>query len=125
MRSLVIAVALTATVLGVVSCGGNGTSSPSAPTDSPAQPAGTIVIDIVGINGARSFSPNPATVPAGQMVVWHNVDTVTHHVMLDDDAVDTGDIRPGAFSRVTTLGASHPYHCSIHPSMVGGIVRGQ
>jgi plastocyanin len=125
MRWFVSAAALAATVLGVVACGGDGASSPNGPTDSLTPPSGTIIIDVVGINGARSFSPNPATVPAGEMVVWHNVDTVTHRVVLDDGKSDTGNIAPGAFSQAMTLGASHPYHCSIHPVMVGTIVSGQ
>jgi len=29
-----------------------------------------VTINVVGINGAQSFSPNPATLLAGQMVVW-------------------------------------------------------
>ena len=45
-------------------------------------PDGTITtINVVAINGAQSFSPNPATVRSGQMVVWHNVDSVTHETM--------------------------------------------
>jgi plastocyanin len=59
------------------------------------------------------------------MVVWHNVDTVAHRVAFDDGKADTGDIAPGAFSRPMMLGASHPYHCSIHPVMTGTIVGGQ
>jgi hypothetical protein len=26
----------------------------------------------------QSFAPNPATLPVGQMVVWHNVDSIIH-----------------------------------------------
>jgi len=77
---------------------------------------------VLAVNGAQSFSPNPATVPAGQMVVWHNVDSITHHVVLNDGAVDTGDLAPGASSAAMPIGAAgDPYHCSIHPVMVGSI----
>ena len=48
-----------------------------------------VTVNVVGINGALSFSPNPATLPAGQMIVWHNVDSVTHHVVFNDGSVDT------------------------------------
>jgi len=113
--------ALAATVLGVSACGGYGASSPSGPTASPAPPAGAVVINVVGINGAQSFSPNPATIPADKMVVWHNVDTVTHRVVFNDGELDTGNIAPGGFSVATSLVAQGPYHCSIHPSMVGTI----
>jgi plastocyanin len=106
-----------------VGCGSNyGTSTPTSPSDSPAPPAGATVINVVGINGAQSFSPNPSTVPVGQPVVWHNVDTVTHRVVLNDGRLDTGNLAPGAFSQSMTLAAPGTYHCSIHPEMVGTIV---
>jgi plastocyanin len=122
--------ALTTTVLvsmtfAVASCGGYTNSSPTSPTTTTVAPAGATIIDVIRENGAQSFSPNPATVPAGQMVAWHNVDTVTHRVVLDDGALDTGNLAPGAFSAPMILRAVGPYHCSIHPSMVGTIVSGQ
>ena len=107
---------------GAAACSGYGTTTPTALDQPPAPPAGAITINVVGINGDRSFSPNPATVPAGQTVVWHNVDTVIHRVVLNDGGLDTGDIAPGAFSRPMTLPAAGPYRCSLHPSMIGTIV---
>ena len=41
-----------------------------------------MTINVVAVNGAQSFSPNPATLPAGQMIVWHNVDTITKRLKL-------------------------------------------
>ena len=101
--------------------GGNYASSPAAPT--PSTPgAGVVTVSIIGINGALSFSPNPATLPAGEVIVWHNLDTVTHRVVLNDGSVDTGNLAPGASSPVMSLRAlSSPYHCSIHPEMVGSV----
>jgi plastocyanin len=99
------------------------TSDPNAPSPVPGT---AVTIDVVAVNGSQSFSPNPATVPAGQMVVWHNVDFITHRVVLDDRSIDTGNLDPGAFSSpmvLETTGA-YPYHCTIHPVMVGTI-RGQ
>jgi len=83
------------------------------------------IIDILGINGARSFSPNPANVPADQLVIWHNRDVQTHRVVLDDRSVDTGNLAPGASSAPMTMpiGTPGPYHCTIHPVMVGAITR--
>jgi hypothetical protein len=45
---------------------------------------GAVTINVVAVNGAQSFSPNPASLPAGQMVEWHNVDTITHRVVSND-----------------------------------------
>ena len=124
MYKMIGAAGLAAMILGASGCGnaGYGNSSPTTPTG-PMQtappPADAVTIDVVGINGTQSFSPNPSTVAAGQMVVWHNVDNTTHHVVFDDGEVDTGNIAPGAFSAPTALVAPGAYHCSIHPSMVG------
>lgn len=122
MRRFVIAAAMAASVLGVSACN-NGYDGTPLPTEPTPVPVNAITIDVVGINGAQSFSPNPATVPDGQMVVWHNVDSVTHRVVLNSGALDTGNIAPGGFSAPMALSAAAPYHCSIHPSMVGTIVR--
>jgi plastocyanin len=113
--------AVAALALGVYACGGDSSPSPIRPGGSSAPPADAIVVDIVGINGTRSFAPNPAAIPSGQMVVWHNVDATTHRVVLDDRRIDTGNIRPDGFSAPTMLGAPGPYHCSIHPEMTGTV----
>ena len=84
-----------------------------------------MTISVLGVNGAQSFSPNPATLPAGQTVVWRNVDSITHRVVLNDGTFDTGNLAPGASSQpmaINVPGAGDPYHCSIHPSMVGTLV---
>jgi plastocyanin len=67
---------------------------------------GVVTINVVAVNGAQSFSPNPATLPAGQMVVWHNLDNITHHVALNDRSVDTGDLAPGASSQPMAIAAA-------------------
>ena len=127
MRAYVSAAVLAAIALGVSACGTSyGNASPAAPSGAPpassAPSPDAIVINVVAINGAQSFSPNPATVPAGRLVVWHNVDTVTHRVVFNDGEEDTGNLAPGAFSAATGLVAVGPYHCSIHPAMVGSVV---
>jgi plastocyanin len=124
MRELVTAWALLGIGVAMCGCSGNGYSSgggnPVGPTP-PSSASGIVTINVVAINGAQSFSPNPATVPSGQMVVWHNVDSITHHVVLNDGSVDTGDLAAGASSQPMTIGSGAPYHCSIHPVMVGSI----
>src|SRR5262245_58525264 len=122
MYRFCFAAGLAAITVGVVACGGYGSSSPSTPSSPPAPPPDAITINVVGINGAQSFSTNPATVPAGQTVVWHNIDSTTHRVVLNDGELDTGNIAPGAFSQPMMLVATGRYHCSIHPPMVGAIV---
>src|SRR5690242_18548254 len=106
------------------SCGGGGTSP--TPTPAPSNGGGSgggsniVTITVKGVNGKLSFDPNPASVQAGQLVVFKNTDVVTHHVTLDDNSLETGDIAPGASSQPLSIGAiNKAYHCSMHPSMVG------
>ena len=125
MRALMTAG--TAIALGLVmsGCGGSGYAtgqggSPANPT--PPSASGVVTIDVVAVNGAQSFSPNPATLPSGQRIVWHNVDTIIHRVVLNDGTLDTGNLAPGASSAPMAIGGTGaPYHCSIHPEMVGSI----
>ena len=69
MRTFITASAMVALVLGVWGCGANSytsggsSGSPSAPTPTVS---GIVTINVVAINGAQSFSPNPATLPAGR-----------------------------------------------------------
>jgi plastocyanin len=116
---LLLATFLIATLgISLTGCGGddNNSGNPTAPSDA-------IVIDVVAINGAQSFSPNPSSVPDGKNVVWHNVDNVTHRVVLDDRSIDTGNISPGAFSSAMMLTTVGGYHCTLHPEMVGTVTR--
>jgi plastocyanin len=93
------------------------------PSTSPEPEAsGIVTVNVVAINGAQSFSPNPATLPVGQKIVWHNVDKSTHRVVLNDGALDTGNLAPGASSVPMVISATgSAYHCAIHPEMVGSV----
>lgn len=122
MRRFLTAAIVAAIALGAAACGSEGYNNPNGPDGgNSTPPPGAITIDIIGINGARSFSPNPATVGAGKMVSWHNTDSTTHRVVLNDGELDTGNISPGKYSAAMSLVATGGYHCSIHPEMVGTI----
>jgi plastocyanin len=124
MRKFALASVLTCGfALSACSSGGYSSGSASSPTaPTPTTSNGVVAIDAVAINGAQSFSPNPATLPAGQMVVWHNVNNTTHRIVLNDRSVDTGDLAPGASSQQMVISAAGgQYHCSIHPEMTGSI----
>lgn len=102
-------------------CGGGGSSSITAPSAPSAAAAAPSTITILGQNGKQAFSPNPAAF-GGQQVVFKNNDTVTHHIVLNDGSVDTGDIAPGATSKAVTMpGSGTNYHCAIHLGMIGGV----
>jgi plastocyanin len=130
-----------------VNCGGGGgygmSSAPSTPTAAAPPDAGTMVVGVIGNNGASSFSPNPASAKVGQKVAWKNNDGIVHHIVEDTEAnnndgygygpgngsssgsgFDGGVTAPGATSGTMTLGnaGTMRYHCTIHPGMVGSIV---
>jgi plastocyanin len=120
MRSLVAVLAVAGLGLSLTGCGGGGYGSPAGATSgNSSAPSNAVVISVVGINGVQSYAPNPASIPSGQLVVWHNVDSVTHRVVLNDGELDTGNIPAGGFSSPMPLVAPGPYHCTIHPEMVG------
>lgn len=103
-------------------CGGGGSpAGPSTPPPGGGTPS-TVTITITGQGGRLAFFPNPATVNAGQLVVFKNNDVVAHRVTLDDMSVQTPEIAPGATSAPVAMGTSgaRTYHCTIHPGMVGG-----
>lgn len=125
-RARTLAVLMAAAVVAVSCGGGGGGSTPTSPSNPPSgggsNNSATVTITITGQGGRLAFSPNPATVAPGQLVVFKNNDTQTHHVMLDDGTVQTADIPPGGTSAPVAMGTSgsKTYHCSIHPGMVGG-----
>jgi plastocyanin len=105
-------------------CAGGGYGNPTGATSpSSSVPSNGIVINVVAVNGTQSFSPNPSSIPSGQLVVWHNVDSITHRVVLNDGELDTGNISARSFSSAMPLVAPGPYHCTIHPEMVGALTR--
>jgi len=120
-RSLTI-LAVVAGIVSAVACGGSGYSSnPTAPNPAPSPGGGSadVTITINGMNGAQSFSPNPASVKVGQTVSWRNADSTTHDPT--GSGWGTGSIGPGQTSApiMFSTAGSFDYHCTIHPSMVG------
>ena len=117
MRRISASAALAVMIL-TIGCGGYG-DSPTVPGPEPGKPTDVVMINIVGMKGTQSFSPNPATIPTGHTVVWHNTDNTTHRVVFNDGELDTGNIGAGQSSQPMTLIANGRYHCSIHPEMTG------
>ncbi|HZM49801.1 MAG TPA: hypothetical protein VFE68_04895 [Vicinamibacteria bacterium] len=112
------------------SCGGGG-SSPSAPanptttttTVPPVTAAPDLVISILGDQGGMSFSPATGTLRVGQTVAWRNTDTDLHTATQNSGGFNTGNITRGSTSApiAMTAAGSFPYHCSLHPGMVGSL----
>lgn len=112
-----------------VACGSDY-SSPSTPAPTPVPvpaPGGasTAVSIPVGaeVLGNRAFSPGNLEVDAGTTVTWTNTDSVSHTSTSNASGWDSGIISPGRqFSFTYQTPGTFPYHCAIHPGMVGTVV---
>jgi plastocyanin len=70
-----------------------------------------------------SFTPATLSISVGTTVTWTNTDSVTHTVTADQGTFDSSNLSPGTtFSFTFSQAGSYPYHCSIHPSMMGTIL---
>jgi plastocyanin len=69
-----------------------------------------------------SFDPAQTTVSGATVVMWSNDDGVAHTVTADDGSFDSGTLNPGDTFAVMFEGSGTvPYHCEIHPSMMGSV----
>jgi len=125
-RTALLALAAAA-ALPFVSCGGGGggggVTNPPPPSSGGGGGGGSadVTITIIAENGNMSFSPNPATLNAGQRVAWRNSAAAIHTATQNGGSFDTGSIDSGATSTPITMttAGSFSYHCSLHPAMVG------
>lgn len=133
-------IALLALSLGFVNgCGGDSTGT-DTPQNPPPPAAGTNDINIaVGASQltTTAFSPNPKAVSLGSnpsvSVRWVNKDitegdyvsgtATAHNIASDNGAFATSGSLGGngTFSASFTAAGSYPYHCAIHPNMVGTV----
>jgi plastocyanin len=110
-----------------VACGSDS-SSPSTPAPTPVPTPGgasTAVSIPVGaeVLGNRAFSPDNLEIDAGTTVTWTNTDSVSHTSTSNASGWDSGIIAPGRqFSFTYQTSGTFPYHCAIHPGMVGTVV---
>ena len=108
---------------------GSGYSAPSpTPTPTPApvtSGSGTPVTIPSGAEtlGNRAFNPDALDVAVGTTVTWTNTDSISHTSTSDGAGWNSGSIAPrGQFSTTFSNAGTFPYHCSIHPGMVGTII---
>ena len=104
-------------------CGGNGSSSNPSTPSTPSS-SGAVTVTIMGQRNEQSFSPNPAPITQGSLIVWQNSDNTVHRIVMNDGSFDSGNISPGAMSstmRLSSTGGS--YHCAIHPTTMFGSIN--
>lgn len=108
---------------------------PAGEQPPPPAAAGTTTIAILSgssVQGNPDYDPDEAQVPAGNIIVWDNQDTVPHTATSgtgpeDPDSgsmFDTGIIDGGAQSDPIEIegaaeGDSFDYYCAVHPYMKG------
>ena len=101
-------------------CGSSSSPSTTAPTTTTGTPVS--IVSGSSTLTTTAYSPNPVTVAVGGTVTWTNNDSVTHTSVANNGAFNSGTIAPGgSFSMTFPSAGSFPYHCSIHPGMVGTV----
>jgi plastocyanin len=69
------------------------------------------------------FNPNSITIPQGTTITWINKDSNTHKIVSDTGLFTSPDLSNGqSYSYTFTQAGTYPYHCSLHPNMVGTII---
>jgi len=128
MRIVVVSSLLAFTI----ACGSSSSSSPAAPSPStpaaptPAPVASSFAVTIpsgASTPGNRAFAPDSLTVSVGGTVTWTNSDSVAHTSTSDASGWNSGSVAPGGrFSFTFPTPGTFPYHCAIHPGMIGTVV---
>lgn len=119
-----------ALLMSAIACGDSSPPAAPSPTPAPAPsppppgPASTVSIPMnAAALGDRAYVPRDLTVTAGTRVTWTNTDSVAHTSTSNANGWNSGVIAPnGQFSFTFQTAGSFPYHCAIHPGMVGTIV---
>jgi plastocyanin len=114
-----------AALLVMASCSGYSNPSMTTPTPTPT-PSGANGVTIPSgaeTKGAAAYAPNPINVSVGSSVTWTNTDSVTHTVTSDNSVFNSGTLPAGqSYSFTFSTAGTFPYHCTLHPGMVGTVV---
>jgi plastocyanin len=119
MRSSMSLAAILAVAVVSSQCGGGDKSADTPTTPGNTTPQ-TVTVSIVGIKGNQSYAPNPVQKSGGEQLIFKNNDTAVHHIVMDDNSADFGNLSPGATSAAKAV-TSGNFHCMNHPSMVGSV----
>jgi len=125
-------VAVSVVLVGAIACSSSSPSTSPSPTPSPAPaptptpgvPSSSVTIPVGASSlGSSAYAPDDLTVAVGTTVTWMNTDSVAHTSTSDATGWNSGAVAPGGqFSVAFQTAGSFPYHCAIHPGMVGRVV---
>ena len=97
-------------------------ASPSASTAAAGPCAPSSAAATVEVAIAEFAFPSTIDAKVGDVIGFTNKDSAPHTATLDDDSCTTDNIAQGASAGLTFSAAGdYPFHCRIHPNMVGTI----
>ena len=103
-----------------VSSQGAASPAPSSAAGGPCAPSSAAATVEVAI--AEFAFPSTIDAKVGDVVGFTNEDSAPHTATLDDDSCTTESIAQGGSGALTFSAAGdYPFHCRIHPQMVGTI----
>jgi plastocyanin len=116
--------------MSAIACGGSYSQPSTAPsptptpTPSPGASSSSVAIPVGAESlGKAAYMPDDLNVAVGTTVTWTNGDSTSHTSTSDVSGWNSGIVPPGGqFSFTFQAGGTFPYHCSIHPGMVGTVV---
>jgi plastocyanin len=119
--SLAVATLVLSLAAVAASCGGSSSSYGGGGTTACTAATATATTSVSMRNVA--FNPACILVAPGATVTWTNQDTMTHTVTADDGSYQSGNVVVGqAYTHQYVTAGTYPYHCSIHPGMVGTVI---
>ena len=137
MRSIARGIATLATAVALAACSGQASSAPTtAPgtqaaggqSPGPTTAGAAVCADSTGtttVNAAvGDFTWAPVSAKVGDVITWTNSDSAPHRVALDDGSCQMSGNIPGGggkASLVFSVAGTHPFHCTVHPTMTGTI----
>lgn len=108
----------TPSVSPTASSAANATSTPKATATPTTKTSASVSVSIKNF----AFNPSTITVHKGTKVTWTNNDSVGHTVTGNNGGPASQLINPGqSYSYTFNTVGSFPYHCGVHPSMLGTV----
>jgi len=95
--------------------------APSTPGPAPPSNAAKVAnVDMVDF----AFRDAQVSVAPGGEVIFRNTGDAPHTATLDDEEVDTGEVRPGQTATFVapTRPGSYSYRCTLHPARMRGVL---
>lgn len=94
------------------------TATPKSSATRTPMPSSHVSVSIMNF----AFNPGTITVHKDTTVIWTNNDNVAHTVTGNNGGPASSNITPGTtYSYTFNTVGTFPYHCAIHPSMLGTV----